>query len=145
MKYFILFSLLNLILNLTATPAEIFIDQIKVYNYDNKEFKLNYSRKTEKSFVFFIFYEREVDRLDITIIDPNLKMLEMINLNEKEGVREFSFVKNGIYDIKINYEGAGMTGMIYGKDFYGKIRIVSTEFPFTFDLNKDFELHSIKN
>ena len=93
MKYFILFSLLNLILNLTATPAEIFIDQIKVYNYDNKEFKLNYSRKTEKSFVFFIFYEREVDRLDITIIDPNLKMLEMINLNDKEGVRQFLSLK----------------------------------------------------
>ena len=108
MKYFILFSLLNLILNLTETPAEIFIDQIKVYNYDNKEFKLNYSRKTEKSFVFFIFYEREVGRLDITIIDPNLKQSEMLDLKAKEGVRQFPFVKNGIYDIKINYEGAGM-------------------------------------
>ena len=138
MKYFILLSILHLFLNFSSTPTKILIDQTIFYNYDKTYFKLEYSKITEKFINFFLFYEREEGMLDITIKYPTLNQT-IKRIYAQKGNFNFSFIKNGSYEVMINHYDTN-----YGTNFKGKIKIVSTEFPFTLDLENNFNFEEVK-
>ena len=133
MKYFILLSILHLFLNL---PSIILIDQTTIYNYDNNYFKLKSNRKI---YNIFFFGEREEGPLNITKKYPTLNT-SWVYFYPQKSYTTFSFIKNGSYEIMIIRYGCTN----YGKSYHGKIRIVSTEFPFSLSLNDDISFYSMK-
>ena len=86
-----------------------------------------------------MFGERKEGPLNITIKYPTLNT-SWVYFYPQKSYTTFSFIKNGSYEIMNNRYGSKN----YGKSYHGKIRIVSTEFPFSLSLNDDISFYSMK-
>ena len=127
--------LINLFLCKTNFEVEI----NKEINFDSTKngFSLDYSKDIdiEKASIFILFYEK-IGNLIITVESPGQKKPENFTIMDNIGYIFFPFTENGEYLITFN-------PVPEGSSCEGKFQIVSTDKPFTLDINRDISFREL--
>ena len=133
MKYCIILALINIII--CSTIVDIQINEEFQFNTSSTQFGFGHSKKTEKSSIFILFYEKVGD-LQINIKSPDSEEGNTIPIKEDIGFISFPFTEDGDYEINFI--------PVSSEDkFEGKGKIISTEEAFTLDSNRDISFDEL--
>ena len=133
MSLVIILFLLNLVLNIETIPINI--DEEVQFN-QKTSFHLDYLKQTDKNIMFILFYEKE-GNLQIFVNLQELEKNNTFEITNDNGYIYVPYYGNGAYEIELSPKDSE-------ENIYGKIRIVSTEFIFKMDINKDIQFEKIE-
>ena len=132
MSLVIILFLLNLVLNIETIPINI--DEEVQFN-QKTSFHLDYLKQTDKNIMFILFYEKE-GNLQIFVNLQELEKNNTFEITNDNGYIYVPYYGNGAYEIELSPKSE--------ENISGKIRIVSTEFIFKMDINKDIQFEKIE-
>ena len=133
MKYFIFLTLLSIFLN--STIPEVKLNQKTYFNNTYHTFSVNYTKKTDKSFDLLLFYE----------ITTNVEFI--FTCHSKDSA-ESSTIENKNGYIRLNYKDIFeilFSPANEGDILEGNFKLISTELPFTLDINENISLTNLLN